>query len=717
LSNFKRFYNILFSVFTVQILLAVAELSFFAIHLWILSDYLPDVLQPYPATGGDTGSHLWPVVLYREYGIPHLDLRPWNPGNYLGEPLLVHYFQLPFIAMAFLSYFMPVGLAFNIGTFLPIVLLAPAAWWGVRRFSLSFAASTFESRVAGIAAAYFSYGVLFNDGNTMWGGNFFSLLAGQFAHQYAFVFFFLFLGALSNAIRHKGSWITAGVFFALIVMCHAYVALFLPLVFLGFLFLNDSGTMQDRFIMLFKIGAVGVSLSLWAGLPLVNNSKWTTPYGFVWQFQDWIKEALPETVSVSVLVTCGSTILATFSRMFGRVAWPVVLFWGAHMVAGVIGYKYFDKIGLVDVRTIPHIHYSMAALAALLLAFCIGRGNWLLRAVGIVLFAGLPYWQLNLIKDERKQLQGWVDWNYSSWVSKQAYTSLQAVANTLNGTFNDDRVAFEHDGSSNIAGTPRVFEMLPYFAGRAVTDGLYMQSTILAPMSFYHQATLSKSPSCPFPGYPCSKLDLERGIVIGRLLNIGNYILSSELAFAAVEKVPDLDLELSTPHWKVYRDKQAPRSYAFVPPLIPGPLTTDNWRTEFLDWYTAYEPNVRFVGPEFEKTNTPDSERAQAAAASSCRPAVEMDYSKMTLKTECPRVWHIVKVAFHGAWKAMNGDALRLVSPGFIAIKPSEQSVELTFGRTLSWRFATFVYFATMLALMAHKFRSLLKELRRPRTI
>jgi hypothetical protein len=41
-----------------------------------------------PSTGGDIGSHFYPLhAMLKSYS-----LRPWNPGNLGGEPLLVHYF-------------------------------------------------------------------------------------------------------------------------------------------------------------------------------------------------------------------------------------------------------------------------------------------------------------------------------------------------------------------------------------------------------------------------------------------------------------------------------------------------------------------------------------------------------------------------------------------------------------------------------------------------
>jgi hypothetical protein len=62
-----------------------------------------------PATGGDTGSHFYPLWVLVNESLPHWQIRTWNPGNLMGEPHLLHYFPGPFLLMAFLSIFMPLG--------------------------------------------------------------------------------------------------------------------------------------------------------------------------------------------------------------------------------------------------------------------------------------------------------------------------------------------------------------------------------------------------------------------------------------------------------------------------------------------------------------------------------------------------------------------------------------------------------------------------------
>ncbi len=96
----------------------VDGLSLAVLTGYILYQYSWLVLNPGPATGGDTGSHFWTLWSLVHHGISSGVLRPWNPGNMGGEPILLHYFPFSFLLMWVLALFVPIGMAFNLGTML-----------------------------------------------------------------------------------------------------------------------------------------------------------------------------------------------------------------------------------------------------------------------------------------------------------------------------------------------------------------------------------------------------------------------------------------------------------------------------------------------------------------------------------------------------------------------------------------------------------------------
>src|SRR5438445_751528 len=61
---------------------------------------------------------------------------------------------------------------------------------------------------------------LFNEGNSMWGGNIPSTLAGEFAHSAGFAFAVLFLGLVYRGIEENRHWRSRSVVLAIAGLCH-----------------------------------------------------------------------------------------------------------------------------------------------------------------------------------------------------------------------------------------------------------------------------------------------------------------------------------------------------------------------------------------------------------------------------------------------------------------------------------------------------------------
>src|SRR6185436_603055 len=55
--------------------------------------------------GGDTPCHYPTAAFLREQLLPRFRVHGWYPGAYLGHPLLLYYFPLPFLVMAALEPF------------------------------------------------------------------------------------------------------------------------------------------------------------------------------------------------------------------------------------------------------------------------------------------------------------------------------------------------------------------------------------------------------------------------------------------------------------------------------------------------------------------------------------------------------------------------------------------------------------------------------------
>ena len=143
-------------------------------------------------TGGDTGAHI-AMPKFLESLVTHGHLTGWDPGWYDGFPLYTFYFTLPDLFIAVGGWIIPYGVAFKLGTILGSVLLPICAWACGRLFRLRAPIPTV------LAAATLPF--LFDYTFTIYGGNLFSTMAGEYSFSFSLSLAVLFLGLFACAVR------------------------------------------------------------------------------------------------------------------------------------------------------------------------------------------------------------------------------------------------------------------------------------------------------------------------------------------------------------------------------------------------------------------------------------------------------------------------------------------------------------------------------------
>ena len=143
-------------------------------------------------TGGDTGAHI-AMPKYLETLLSHGHLTGWYPGWYDGMPLYTFYFTLPDAFIAIAGWIIPYDVAFKLVTILGSVLLPVCAWACGRFFRLRPPIPTI------LAAATLPF--LFDYTFTIYGGNLFSTLAGEYSFSFSLSLAVLFLGLFACAVR------------------------------------------------------------------------------------------------------------------------------------------------------------------------------------------------------------------------------------------------------------------------------------------------------------------------------------------------------------------------------------------------------------------------------------------------------------------------------------------------------------------------------------
>jgi hypothetical protein len=172
---------------------AITIITIVSVIIVTLSQLHPSMLLTNTTTtGGDTGAHI-AMPKFLESLVSHGHLTGWDPGWYDGFPLYTFYFTIPDLFIAIGGWIIPYGVAFKLGTILGSVMLPICAWACGRFFRLRAPLPTL------LAAATLPF--LFDYTFTIYGGNLFSTLAGEYAYSFSLSLAVLFLGLFACAIR------------------------------------------------------------------------------------------------------------------------------------------------------------------------------------------------------------------------------------------------------------------------------------------------------------------------------------------------------------------------------------------------------------------------------------------------------------------------------------------------------------------------------------
>jgi hypothetical protein len=136
--------------------------------------------------GGDMASHYYPTKLMAEEILPSGQITGWTMGNYAGFAVFHFYSTLPFALIALLGDIFPMTIVFKLVTLAGVILLPLSAAYLFRTMG-------YERGGPALAAASV-LPFLLQQGNSMWGGNIPSVLAGEFCHSIGITLSFFYLG-------------------------------------------------------------------------------------------------------------------------------------------------------------------------------------------------------------------------------------------------------------------------------------------------------------------------------------------------------------------------------------------------------------------------------------------------------------------------------------------------------------------------------------------
>ena len=151
------------------------------------------------SAGGDTPSHFMAAIAMSRGLRAFFSPVTWIHGAFGGFPLFLQYFPLPFAMTAIVSLVLPLKIAFKLLAPAAIIPLPAAAYLCLRRLG-------YQQNTAAIGAAL-SLPFLFMTENSMWGGNIYSTLAGEFAFGISLILYVIFIGKIyADIARGKSPW-------------------------------------------------------------------------------------------------------------------------------------------------------------------------------------------------------------------------------------------------------------------------------------------------------------------------------------------------------------------------------------------------------------------------------------------------------------------------------------------------------------------------------
>ncbi len=562
--------------------------------LWQL--HLNLLLTNTTTTGGDTGSHFIMPAFLRNHLLPSARLTGWDPGWYAGYPIYTFYFVIPDLIAALLSYLIPYGVAFKLMTVLGSVLMPVGAWACGRLFGLR------SPGPAALAAATLPF--LFDYTWTIYGGNLFSTLAGEYAFSLAVPLALLFLGLFARGL-HTGrgrGW--AAVVLALCIATHivpalmalAGAAVLVVLELLGGAIRADDA-MPDRSgrwrLRTLWWGSstvgLGLALSAWWLVPFLLDLRYSTQMGYV-NVTTFVTLFFPRADLWALVLAGVAVVVALVSRsrfgilfaVLGGCAALAVRFdpqgalynvrllplwflcvdlmvgWLAAVVIGAVALAWRDWRRSGDALCVPPVQrrYRFAPgalvgpLAVLLGALAVVIPPFVLPANALPVTPGAD------------QVSNWAAWNYRGFEGAPAYPEFRALMATMTKVGEHHgcgRAMWEYDANENRFGTPEALMDLPYFTGGCIDsmEGLLFESSATTPYHFLNQAEFSPAPSEPMVGLDYGPVDVPLGVQHLQLLGVRYLMVDTTSVIDAALADPALHLVATTGPWHSFYANQA----------------------------------------------------------------------------------------------------------------------------------------------------------------
>jgi hypothetical protein len=539
-------------------------------------------------TGGDTGAHVWTSTFVKEHLIGKLRPTGWSKDWYAGFPVLHFYFPTPTWAIVFLSYVIPINVAFKLVSVSGLFGLPFAAMYLARSARLSAVLQYLFGLGAFLFLSLSHFEIL--------GGNIISTMAGEFSFAISLSFGLLFLGLLLRVWREGTHRARAALVLALGGTSHLLPTIFVGVASLVLICTHMSASPSRRILLRIRdAGVVAVVAGLLGAFWIVpfalrldyaNDMGWERTTTFVaGLFPAASQTQLSEAPRTAVVTTSVAIVFACIGAIasLGRMLWSrrrgstipdearLGLGLGVMLLASGAAFRFTPQFRLWNERALP-FYYLCAYLLAPIGMVTVGRflragskKSALLGATALVSlwsigaplrilpgYLPIPKYENGRLSIQRADSSGdyssiddWPAYNYNGYEDQDEWPEFSALMNTMKrvGETNGcGRAMWDYEDELDRYGTSMGPMLLPHFTNGCIgsMEGLYFESSATTPFHFMNASLLSARSSDPQRGLPYDAIDIATGVRHLQQFGVRYYMAFSPEALRQARIHPDL---------------------------------------------------------------------------------------------------------------------------------------------------------------------------------
>jgi len=627
------------------------------IWLFLFTYFKPELMFSTTTTsGGDTGSHNYLAKFMKE-NIARGKIIGWSHDWYAGLPMFQFYFPLAYILIAFLNFFIHANIAFKIITILGTFMMPLCAYITFRIFGFRFPLPAF--------GAILTLPFLFLQSNSMYGGNIPSTLAGEFSFSISMALSLIFIASLYKGITTKKMLVFNIILLSIISLFH--IVPIITIALSSLFFLRKDIKSNFKYLLLVYLGAF-LLVGFWS-IPFIAKLEYATSSSFTASRN--LSDILPENFSILLLFTAIG-IASAFRKNDNR-----VLFLATLLVTSFILFSITPTGHVWNTRFLPWYYMMTVLIAAYGINELLSRVKPQILLPVIILIIVVV-----LVNNYATYIRNWIEWNYSGFESKSQWKTFDEMNSYLN-SLSYGKVLHEYSSShDSMFGTPRAFELIPYFTNKPGMEGLLIESSASSPFFFYLQSEISQTPTCPISTFKCTFFNIAGATQHMELFNVKYLVatsaklkdaLSDNGNFTLLKKINDI--------WMY----ELNRKNGYVAPLKYQPVVAERskWHNLSSEWIRSEFSDVTII-----YDTTLPYEKIQNVNEIIRKPLDSCDVDEklngneeIKITTDCIGKPLLVKVTYSPNWQ-VDGGEIYLASPSFFVVIPSKANVRIHYSNT-----------------------------------